>query len=155
SATNFSRASLLCGTLVCGAQNMEKRCFQEHSDLRAGKAVLFHKDEVGSSGADLSEALRLAVGKADPKIVGVVLNVIDDSLGGPEQLSIQWNLRSIAVLQALLSEARIAGRVVVLASDHGHVLDHGSRLSRKADSADRWRPASPDASVATDELLVK
>ena len=155
SATNYSRSSLLCGALVSGAQNVEKKGFQEHADLRPWKPILFHKDEVGSSGADLSEALRLAVGKNERKIVGVVLNVIDDSLGGPEQRSFRWNLHDIPVLQALLSEAKSAGRVVVLASDHGHVLDHGSKLSRKADSADRWRPATGDDSLAADELLVK
>ncbi len=156
SATNYSRSSLLCGALVTGAQNVEKKGFQENPAFAPGwKPMLFHKDEVGSSGADLSEALRLAVGKNERKIVGVVLNVIDDSLGGPEQRSFRWNLHDIPVLQALLSEAKSAGRVVVLASDHGHVLDHGSKLSRKADSADRWRPATDDASLAADELLVK
>jgi hypothetical protein len=83
-----------------------------------------------------------------------VLNVIDDSLGGPEQRSFSWNLQDIPVLQTLLSEAKSSGRVVVLASDHGHVLDHGSKLNRKADSADRWRPVS-DAAPETDELVVK
>ena len=155
SATNYSRSSLLCGALVSGGQNVEKKGFQEHAELRPWKPVLFHKDEVGSSGADLSEALRLAVGKNERKIVGVVLNVIDDSLGGPEQRSFRWNLQDIPVLQTLLSEAKSAGRVVILASDHGHVLDHGSKLSRKADCADRWRPATGGDSLADDELLVK
>jgi hypothetical protein len=80
---------------------------------------------------------------------------VDDSLGGPEQLSIQWSLRSISVLQALLSEARDAGRIVILASDHGHVLDHGSKLSRKAECADRWRIADTETPIAGDELLAK
>lgn len=155
SVTNYSRSSLLCGSLTGGAQSNEKKGFQEHTELRAWKPVLFHKDEVGSSGGDLSEALRLAVGKSERKVVGVVLNVIDDSLGGPEQRSFRWNLQDIPVLQTLLSEARSAGRVVVLASDHGHVLDHGSKLSRKADTADRWRPATGDDTLAADELLVK
>lgn len=155
SATNFSRSSLLCGALTRGAQHAEKRGFQEHLELRSGKPLLFHKDEVGSSGADLSESLRSAVNKNDSKIVGVVLNVIDDSLGGPEQLSIQWNLRSIAVLQTLLSEAKSAGRVVILTSDHGHVLDHGTHLSHKVDGADRWRPGKDVGDLSTDELLVK
>jgi hypothetical protein len=155
SVTTFSRSSLLCGALVTGAQSVEKRGFQEYAEFRSGKPVLFHKDEVGSSGADLSESLRLAVSRNDSTIVGVVLNVIDDSLDGPEQLSIQWSLRSIAVLQALLSEARNAGRVVILASDHGHVLDHGSKLVRQTDSADRWRSAHDGLPPAPDELLVK
>jgi hypothetical protein len=155
SATTFSRTSLLCGALMTGTQNTEKRGFQDNSDLRASKPVLFHKDEVGSSGTDLSEALRLAISKNTSAVVGVVLNVIDDSLGGPEQLSIQWNLRSIAVLQTILSDARTAGRVVILASDHGHVLDHGSRLDRKTESADRWRPVNADSVAGVEELLIK
>jgi hypothetical protein len=154
SATMFSRSSLLCGMLVSGTQSIEKRGFQEHVELRSERPVLFHKDEVGSSGTDLSESLRLAVSRNDSKIVGVVLNVIDDSLSGPEQLSIQWNLRSIAVLQTLLSEAKGAGRVVILVSDHGHVLDYGSKLTRKPDAADRWRSANGGADVSVDELLV-
>lgn len=155
SATTFSRTSLLCGALTTGTQTTEKRGFQENSDLRASKPVLFHKDEVGSSGTDLSEALRVAISRNASAVVGVVLNVIDDSLGGPEQLSIQWNLRSIAVLRTILSDARTAGRVVILASDHGHVLDHGSRLDRKTESADRWRPVNADSVAGVDELFIK
>ena len=155
SATSFSRSSLISGALTRGAQSAEKRGFQENPELRSENPMLFHKDEVGSSGADLSESLRLAVSKNDSKVVGVVLNVIDDSLGGPEQLSIQWNLRSIAVLQTLLSEAKNAGRVVILASDHGHVLDHGSKLVRKVDSADRWRPVNDVTNISIDEILVQ
>jgi hypothetical protein len=160
SATNFSRTSLLCGMLISGAQNVEKRGFQDHADLRAaGKSaappILFHKDEIGASGSELAESVRLEIRNPNRKVVGVIVNVIDDSLAGPEQLSIQWRLRSISVLQALLGEARDAGRVVVLASDHGHVLDHGSILSRKTESADRWRTPGAEIAIAADELLVK
>lgn len=160
SATNFSRTSLLCGMLISGAQNVEKRGFQDHADLRAaGKSaappILFHKDEIGASGSELAESVRLEIRNPNRKVVGVIVNVIDDSLAGPEQLSIQWRLRSISVLQALLGEARDAGRVVVLASDHGHVLDHGSILSRKTESADRWRTPGAETAIAADELLVK
>jgi hypothetical protein len=154
SVTNFSRSSLLCGALVSGAQHIEKRGFQELPEFRTGKAELFHKDELGPSGADLSEPLRLAISQNALKVVGVVLNVIDDSLSGPEQLTSQWNLRSLAVLQTLLNEAKNAGRFVVLASDHGHVLDCGSTLARKAGSADRWRSSSSLADLSVDELLV-
>ena len=34
SATNFSRTSLLCGTLTAGVQNVEKRGFQDHADRK-------------------------------------------------------------------------------------------------------------------------
>ena len=156
SATTYSRATLLCGALSCGAQSIEKRGFEDHADLRAaGKAILFHKDQIGASGSDLNETVRLEIRSGSRKIVGVIVNVVDDSLEGPEQLSIHWSLRSVSILQALLSEARDAGRIVVLASDHGHVLDHGSKLIRRADAADRWRTAGTDDAVGRDEILLR
>ena len=160
SVTKFSRASLLCGKLIAGAQNEEKRGFEGNVDLLAASRpgtppVLFHKDEVGTIGNDLAESVRLAIRDSRRKVVGAVVNVIDDHLEGPQQLAIQWGLKSIPVLQTLLSEARDAGRVVILASDHGHVLDRGARLRRKTDSSDRWRPFHEDAPVEEGELLVK
>ena len=159
SITSFSRASLLCGTLTSGTQNTEKRGFEEHSGLRAASKssfppVLFHKDEIGASGGDLAEAVRIEIRNPNRQIVGVVVNVVDDSLEGPEQLAIRWTLDQVPVLRALLSEARDAGRTIILLSDHGHVLDHGSTLSRRQDASDRWRAASEDQNPSADELMV-
>jgi hypothetical protein len=117
SVTSFSRASLLCGSLVSGGQATEKRGFEEHDGLRAiGRSsfapVLFHKDEIGASGGDLAEAARLEIRNPNRKVVGAVVNVVDDSLEGPEQLAIRWTLDQVPVLRALLSEARDAGRIV-------------------------------------------
>jgi hypothetical protein len=88
SVTTFSRASLLCGALISGSQAVEKRGFEDHAGLRAvGKSsfppVLFHKDEIGASGGELSEAARLEIRNQNRKIVGAVVNVVDDSLEGP------------------------------------------------------------------------
>ena len=159
SITSFSRASLLCGALVSGGQAAEKRGFEEHTGLRAsGKAsfppALFHKDEIGASGGDLAEAARLEIRNPNRKVVAAVVNVVDDSLEGPEQLAIRWSLDQVPVLRALLSEARDAGRVVILLSDHGHVLDHGSALNRRQDASDRWRKAIDREAPSGDELLV-
>ena len=159
SVTSFSRASLLSGALVSGGQAVEKRGFEDHSGLRAtGKSsfppVLFHKDEIGASGGELSEAARLEIRNPNRKVVGAVVNVVDDSLEGPEQLAIRWTLDQVPVLRALLSEARDAGRVVVLLSDHGHVLDHGSVMNRRQDASDRWRGAGVDQLPSAEELLV-
>lgn len=158
SVTTFSRASLLCGALTSGGQAVEKRGFEEHAGLRGGKSsfppVLFHKDEIGASGGDLAEATRLEIRNPNRKVVGAVVNVVDDSLEGPEQLAIRWSLDQLPVLRVLLSEARDAGRVVILLSDHGHVLDHGSTMNRRPDASDRWRAAGSDQSPSGDELLV-
>lgn len=160
SITSFSRASLLCGALASGGQAAEKRGFEEHSGLRAaGKSsfppVLFHKDEIGASGGDLAESTRLEIRNPNRKVVGAVVNVVDDSLEGPEQLAIRWSLDQLPVLRALLSEARDAGRVVILLSDHGHVLDHGSTLNRRQEASDRWRPVTTDQPPSGDEQLVE
>jgi hypothetical protein len=159
SVTGFSRTSLLCGVLTSGTQATEKRGFEDHAGLRAtGKAsfppILFHKDEIGASGGELSESARLEIRNPNRKIVGAVVNVVDDSLEGPEQLAIRWSLDQVPVLRALLSEARDAGRVVILLSDHGHVLDHGSTLNRRQDASDRWRAAGVDQTLSAEERLV-
>jgi hypothetical protein len=159
SVTSFSRTSLLCGALTSGSQAVEKRGFEEHVGMRAaGKTsfppVLFHKDEIGTSGGNLAESVRLEIRNPNRKAVGVVLNVVDDSLDGPEQRAFRWPLDEIPVLQALLGEARDAGRVVILVSDHGHVLDHGSTMKRTQDASDRWRPAVSDRPPSADELFI-
>ena len=159
SITSFSRTSLLCGSLVSGGQAAEKRGFEEHGELRtAGKSsfppVLFHKDEIGASSGDLAETVRLEIRNPNRKVVGTVVNVVDDSLEGPEQLAILWSLDQVPVLRALLSEARDAGRVVILLSDHGHVLDQGSKLNRRPDASDRWRSVGVDQPPSGDELVV-
>jgi hypothetical protein len=159
SITSFSRASLICGALTAGAQNTEKHGFEEHGGLRAASKsafppILFHKDEIGASGGDLAEAVRIEIRNPNRRIVGVVVNVVDDSLEGPEQLAIRWTLDQVPILRALLSEARDAGRAAVLLSDHGHVLDQGSTFSRRQDASDRWRPASADQNPSGDELMV-
>jgi hypothetical protein len=98
--------------------------------------------------------VRIEIRNPNRKIVGVVVNVVDDSLEGPEQLAIRWTLDQVPVLRALLSEARDAGRAVILLSDHGHVLDHGSKLTRRQDASDRWRATSADQGPSGDELIV-
>ena len=162
SATTFSRCTLLCGRLVPGGQEIEKKGFAEHEALRAVSRagfppVLFHKDEVGTGSHAISEALRRELRNDARKIVGVVINVIDDSLSGPEQRSFRWSLDQIPILRALLDEAELSGRTIVVASDHGHVLDRGAEM-RKTDGGDRYRmdryrPIESGA-VQTDEVVL-
>ncbi len=62
----------------------------------------------------------------------------------------------IKVLPALLHEARIARRLVVLLSDHGHVLDYGTEVRPYKDplaGGERWRSAL--GKPESNELLVK
>jgi hypothetical protein len=67
-----------------------------------------------------------------------VINAVDDHLLKGDQLDVRWTSDDIKVLPSLLSEAKAAGRLVLLLSDHGHVLDRHSKQSRY-DGGDRWR----------------
>jgi hypothetical protein len=132
---------LLCGRLASGGQDVEKRGFAENRG-----AILFHKDELNG------EAVRKEIRNRNRRIVGVVINVVDDSLGGPDQRAFRWSLNQVPVLRALLSEAETAGRAVVFASDHGHVLERATTMRRNA-TADRYRPA--DTAPGEDEVLLE
>jgi hypothetical protein len=89
-------------------------------------------------------------------VVGVVVNAVDDHLLKGEQIDTRWSRDEIKVLPALLHEARIARRLVVLVSDHGHVLDcqsEGRVYDAELAGGERWRTA--EGNPGDDELLVE
>ena len=124
---------------------------REHPALlahcRAGSApVLFHKATLQESDdAVLAADVRKEIGSAHRKIVGVVINAVDDNLLKGGQIDTRWSRDEIKVLPALLHEARMARRLVVLVSDHGHVLDCRRRpgLARAASDGDRRSASRP------------
>jgi hypothetical protein len=78
------------------------------------------------------------------------VNTVDDHLAKSEQLRLSWTVDQLHHLDALLYEAQVAQRAVVVTSDHGYVLEAGSR--RLAGSAEeRWRPY--DDHLAAEELV--
>ncbi len=143
--TETSRASLLAGRIATGGSDAEKAAFASHPGLmttsRASRpALLFHKGDLADAGASsgLARAVREALANQDQRIVGAVLNAVDDHLAKSEQLRIRWSTRQIPLLDAILFEARLAGRAVVLTSDHGHVLEE-SALRLQGGAEERWR----------------
>lgn len=144
SVTRFSRTSLLCGTLRGGGQTEEKAGFATF--WRGRPSVLFHKGELrGGPGAHLAEPVLTAIREL-PKVVGVVLNTIDDALDrGREDGQPHWRLSDIAYLPSLLDEAWRIGRPVILTSDHGHVLDHNDDLHPASAESARYRLGAPGA----------
>jgi hypothetical protein len=157
SITEISRASLLCGQLKQGGQTVERNGFAAHAGLlahsrRGAPPILFHKaalqavDEVG-----LATEVRHEIASSQRRVVGVVINAVDDYLLKSEQIEVSWSYDAIPVLPTLLEEAKAAGRVVVLLSDHGHVLEHQTQ-ERRHDGGERWRPA--DGAPATGELQI-
>lgn len=158
SVTEFSRTSLLCGRLQAGAANEERAGFAEHPALlarcRSGSPpLLFHRATLQETeDAVLAADVRHEIGSAHRKIVGVIVNAVDDHLLKGGQIDTRWSRDEIKMLSALLHEARTAKRLVVLVADHGHVLDCQTQ-ARPCDGGERWRAASGDP--APDELLVQ
>lgn len=145
SVTQFSRATLLSGKVTNGDQGVEKRNFEDHPALKAvcdrrNPPVVFHKKEAtegmrGVVGDELSEAI-LSERK---RIVGVVINAIDDFLSKGEQMPMIWSVSRISPLGSLLKLARDSGRVVILASDHGHVWHRQDARKFSSETGSRWR----------------
>jgi hypothetical protein len=144
SVTEFSRTALLTGRVQPGSSATEKVGFAAHADLRALShpsmpPVLYHKGELTDTAAEgLSPTVRETLAHAEQRVAGVVLNAVDDHLAKSEQLRLKWTVDSFRILDALLYEAHVAGRAVLITADHGHVLEeHGIRLPGDAD--ERWR----------------
>lgn len=158
SVTNVSRASLLCGQLKQGDLREEQKGFTTHSALanrcRSGlPPILFHKPALRASEDPLlADEVRQAIESPQHRIVGVVVNAIDDHLSKGEQIDVAWNLDNIRILSTLLYEAKQSQRLVVVLSDHGHILEHNTSY-QPGSGNERWRDA--DASVAVGELQVQ
>jgi hypothetical protein len=155
SITECSRASLLSGRLTRGVANHEKKAFAQHEGLkRASKAakppVLLHKAGLEQSHQLTPEASSL-IADEEQRIVGVVINAIDDALAKSEQVRIDWTMESIPLLAEVLEHARRAGRTLVLTSDHGHVLERQSVL-RPDGEGERWR--RPGRPVEREEIVL-
>lgn len=158
SVTTYSRASLLSGALVKGVAADEARAFPAHPGLlgasrRGRPPVLFHKGALRDPHGGLAPELRAELA-GDRRIVGAVVNAIDDHLSRSDQLATPWTAAYVPLLRALLDESRNAGRIVILASDHGHVLDRGG-TSRNGgpDHGERYRSAHEPAGAG--EQLVE
>ncbi len=158
--TEVSRTSLLCGAVAAGNAAKEKDGFARHDGLRSActpgaPPVLFHKGDLREAGAaGVSPRVAEAVADPDRRVVGVVINAVDDHLAKGDQVPVPWTARYIGPLEDLLEACRSSGRVVVLASDHGHVLERGTTLRDVAEGgAERWRPAA--GPPADDEVLLQ
>lgn len=142
--TKFSRTALLTGRVASGSSVHEKAGFANHTALRSVSRpsrppVLYHKGELTDAAAQgLSLAVREAIANPEQRVVGVVINAVDDHLAKSEQLRVKWTEDLFRFVDALLYEARVAGRGVVVTADHGHVLEEGgTRLPGGAE--ERWR----------------
>jgi hypothetical protein len=134
SLTQVSRTSLLAGKLSSGSQGVESSGFTEA--LRGvGVARLFHRAELREG-----DELREVIADGDIRVVGVVVNAIDDMLAKGDQVAGEWTLERIGPLRGLLDAAAESGRAIILAADHGHVIERGSEFRSHREGGARWRP---------------
>lgn len=158
--TEVSRTSLLAGTIRTGSGDSEKRAFAAHPALlrecRAGKPpVLFHKRDLRVGGLDaLPEGTLDAIADTTQRVVGVVVNNIDERLKDVVVPTHGWSLAELDPLRELLDTARRAGRAVVLTADHGHVLDRDAEQRPAGGGGERWRPAVEN-DLAADEIAAR
>lgn len=161
SVTEVSRTSLLSGRLTSGNQSQEAKAFPEHPGiLGAGQPskppILFHKGDLTQPGQPgLSKSVVEALTDPKQRVVGVVVNAIDDHLAKGDQVGAPWSVDNIRPLDGVLSAAIQAYRLVIFVSDHGHIHDHHTELLPGGE-AERWRhvdtePREPRAG----ELLIE
>jgi PglZ domain len=159
SVTELSRMSLLAGYLHRGDQGVEKRLFPSNPGLQRGvernhPPLIFHKGQLtrGGRGA-LDDAVVRAIAEPRNRVVAAVINAVDDRLAGASQVRDAWTVEAIRPLGSLLRAARESGRVVILASDHGHVWHRDAPITRAEDASARWHPA--DGPARDGEILLE
>ncbi len=161
--TEASRASLLTGQLTTGSQEIERNGYDalcaEH-DITT--AALVHKATLDTSapgqalGPDVKDAIADVTGR---RLVTCVLNTIDDALDRSDPGGTEWTAAAVRHLGPLLGEARLAGRVVMLTSDHGHVIERrqGTQRSYPEITSGRSRAVTgpDDGEFPAGEILVR
>ncbi len=143
--TDVSRSAFFAGKLPRPGEALsasgDVQRFAGHKGLQKlglSPRLLLGGDAVARDGAATAKALDLV--RSDERVVGVVLNAIDDQLSAGGHLKVTLGFESIPALRDLLRAAQFAGRAVLLAADHGHVpgARFGSPVA-KGDGSTRWR----------------
>lgn len=160
SITEVSRWSLLAGRLDPARRGSEQGEFsgnQRLAELAGGtvRPQLFVKSDL-STGDQLGLGREVLTAILNPKcrVVGVVVNAMDDLLAASDQVALAWGIDSIKPLRELLHAAREAGRLVLVTSDHGHVIDVNTQQLRPeaTQSGDRYR--QPGGAVQDGEARI-
>jgi hypothetical protein len=147
--TQVSRASLFAGKITVGQQAEERAGLAAAigTDMR-----LLHKAELRAGpGASLDPTVIDALGDPSIRLVAAVVNTIDDALSADPGTT-EWTVHTVRAVGDLLAHAK--DRVVVLLSDHGHILDRGEEAQLRTDPSggSRWRSAT--APAGDGEVLV-
>lgn len=116
--------------------------------------LLIGNDAFGPEGVKTST--RTAIADAEQPVVAIVVNTIDDALKGNVDDDAAWRLDRLTGLRELFEAARVAGRRVLLCSDHGNVS--GQRLAYEGVGAGgkaRWRPLVEGMALRDFEVAIE
>ncbi|MBN8431456.1 BREX-2 system phosphatase PglZ [Microbulbifer salipaludis] len=159
--TQVSRCSLLSGGLSEGSAADEKRAFSAHPALKKIASTkfppqVFHKQDLSQPGSgSLHSHIRGVIAGKEHRVLAVVINAIDDQLSSSSQVAVDWSFESIALLRQVMEAAREAGRIIIMTSDHGHVLDHDSVFQQSAEeNGERYQPAGKESEPSDLEVKV-
>jgi hypothetical protein len=161
--TSVSRTALFLGRELAAGESLDTTKdgdrLTRHPSLSTSTeppTLWMKKDLVAPAGQLHADLRKLIAGKA--AVVGVVVNAIDDQLKGSAQLRAALSVSAIPVLSALLDAAEVAGRAVVLCSDHGNVpaqrFGTTVPVAKGADGGARWRWLPEGHSPRADEVVV-
>jgi len=134
----------------------DNKVLQPFCEAAAGPKLMLRAEGHTGDGSASKEALSL-IADLRRGVVGIVVNAIDASLKGDTQQQSSWTAETIRSLPDLLDAAREAGRIVLLAADHGHVpADRLRTLSSPGQAGARYRPWLGDGdAVQSGELLFR
>jgi len=164
SLTEYSRTSLLTGSLRRGTQHDEKKEFPTWCTDRGYKGIVFHKKDLDESPSGFAFSGDVTNALKDPgtHVVACVLNTIDDALDKSDPGGMEWGADSVKHLRPLLDQARATGRIVVLTSDHGHVVERraggtvdgasGTATSNRS-RTDAFGPGAPEVLISGRRVL--
>lgn len=148
--TEVSRCSLFSGQIEVGEQAAEQAAFTRAFP----DGVLLHKGRLRArAGASFEPDVLALLDDPGTPLVAAVVNTIDDALDRSEPGTAVWGLENILAVRDLLTLAQ--DRVVVVVSDHGHVIDRGPEAVVRStpERNNRWRPA--DVPAGDGEVLVR
>jgi len=158
--TGVSRSSFFAGKAIRSGEvqdtSKDPERFAAHAGLRKigiENAPLYLKDLFASKSGDLSEMAGALV-RSDARVVGVVVNAIDDELKSTNQMRRSIKLDVIKPLGRLLEAATEANRAVLLVADHGHI--RASRLQSIGRGGDgkRYRYLGDSDATVPQEIVL-
>jgi hypothetical protein len=160
SLTGVSRSALFGGKPIKAGESLDTakdpERFATHAGLRRigiENAPLYLKEFVETSSGDLNpKAIELV--RSAERIVGLVVNALDDQLKGARQIRVPSDLSHIKPLARLLSEAAEANRAVLLIADHGHVRSDRMRPVGRPGDGRRYRALAESETPESYEVVV-